>query len=175
MSDLIIVNRVFCDFLSVKCCCGSLDWPAESIIIIALMISHFDYLIFSQVCGVYYNLIVDWTGWCHLWVLVRHHIKVKMLVVITKDYIFLYNSSWIWIQKFWVICILEESCYIVFIKQNIQNLGIVILVKLFNSVFKLILRFEIQKIFFVRWTSYPISINNNLTWTLIFVDFSPIF
>jgi hypothetical protein len=54
-------------------------------------------------------------------------------------------------------------------------LGIVILVKLFNSVFKLILRFEIQKIFFVRWTSYPISINYNLTWTLIFVDFSPIF
>jgi hypothetical protein len=74
-----------------------------------------------------------------------------------------------------IVCISQESCDIVFINQYIQNVRIVTWVKLLDCFFELILRFKIQEVFFVRWTSNSISIYNNLTGTFIFINWSPIF
>jgi hypothetical protein len=75
----------------------------------------------------------------------------------------------------WIFWISEESCDIVFINQNIQNVRVITWVKLLDCFFELILRFKIQEVFFVGWTSNSISINNNLTGTFIFINWSPIF
>ena len=47
MFNFIIVNCVLCNFLSIKGSCWSLNWTTESIILVALMISHFNYLFFG--------------------------------------------------------------------------------------------------------------------------------
>jgi hypothetical protein len=74
-----------------------------------------------------------------------------------------------------IVCISEESCDIVFINQYIQNVRIITWVELLDCFFELILRFKHQEVFFIGWTSDSISINNNLTRTFIFINFSPIF
>ena len=139
------------------------------------MVSHFNYLVFCHACSVYHNLVVDWTSWCKFRVFVCNHVKIKKFVVIAEDDIFLHYSSWFRIHLILIVCISEESCDIVFINQNIQNVRVITWVKLLDCFFELILRFKIQEVFFVRWTSNSISIYNNLTGTFIFINWSPIF
>ena len=139
------------------------------------MVSHFNYLVFGHACCVYHNLVVDWTGWSSFWVFVCNHVKIEKFVAIAEHDIFLYYSSWFRIHLILIVCISEESCDIVFINQYIQNVRIITWVELLDCFFELILRFKHQEVFFVGWTSDSISINNNLTGTFIFINFSPIF
>ena len=141
MFNDIIVYHVFCNFLSVICCRRSLNWSTKSIIVVALMISHFNNLFFCQACCVCYNLVVNRTSWCTSWVFVCNHIKIEQFVAIVIDDIALYDGTWLRIHSLFILCILEESCEIVFVHQNIQNMWIVTWVKLLDCRFKLFLRF----------------------------------
>lgn len=114
ISNFIIVNCVFCNFLSIKGSCWSLDWTTESIIIVALMISHLNYLFFFQAGCISHNLVVNWTGWCRSGVLVCYHVEIKIFVAITIGDIRLNYCSFDWIF-FRFVCNLEESGDIVFI------------------------------------------------------------
>ncbi len=139
------------------------------------MISHFNDLFFCQECSVCHNLVVNWTGWCTFWVFVCNHIKIKKFVFITINNIILYNCTRLWIYLIFNFCISKESCNIVFIHQNIQNMWIITWIKLLDCCNELLFSFKIQEYFFVGRTPDCISINNNLVGTFIFINFLPIF
>ena len=118
MFNFIIVNCVLCNFLSIKCSCWSLNWTTKSIIIVALMISHFNYLLFFQACGVNHNLVVDWSSWCCSGILISNHVEIKILVTIIVNDIRLNNCSFDWIL-FRFVSDLEESGDIVFVNKYV--------------------------------------------------------
>ena len=139
--NFIIVNCVFSNFLSVKGSCWSLDWTTKSIIIVALMISHFNYLIFFQVGRISHNLVVNWTGWCCSGVFVCYHVEIKKFVAITVSDIRLNYCSFDWIF-FRFVCNLEESGDIVFIYQYIQHLGVIVFIKFLECFIYLLFGFK---------------------------------
>jgi len=174
MFNFIIVNCVLCNFLSIKGSCWSLNWTTESIIIVALMISHFNYLFFFQACGVNHNLVVDWSSWCCSGILVCYHIEIEILVTIIINDIRLNNCSFDWIL-FRFVSDLEESGDVVFVNKYVQQLGIIVLIKFLECFIQFFFWFKFQAFVFIGWSTNCISINYYLTWTLVLIDFSPIF
>ena len=129
----IIVNSIFCNFLSIECSGWSFNRTTESIVIVALMISHFNNLVFFHIGRVYHNFIMDWTSWCCFRVFVSNHIEIEILVTIIIYDITLYHCSWLWIL-FNLLSNFKESCDIVFVHQYIQYFRVIVFIKFLDCI-----------------------------------------
>lgn len=174
MLDIIIVNSILCDFLGIECCCRSLDRAAKPIIIVTHMVSHFNYLFFFHVCGVDYNFVMNWSGWCCSRILVCHHVEIKILITIIVYDIWLNYCSFYRIL-FRLVRNLEKSCNIIFVYKYVQYFWIIVLIEFLECFIQLFFWFKYQAFIFVIRASNCISIDYDLTWSFIFIDFSPIF
>ena len=174
MSYNIIVHCIFSNFFGIKDCGRSFNRSSKSIIVVTLMICHLNNLLFCHFCCVNYNFVMNLTSGCHPWIFICYHVEIKILIVIIKDDVWLHNCSRFRIL-FITIYIQEKSSDVILIHQNVKNFWVVILIKLFNGFIESLFRFKLCTIIFVWGTSDSFSKDNDLRWTAIFVNFSPIF
>ena len=169
-----VIISVISNFVSVESCGWNFDWASKSIIVIALVIDHFLYLLFGQICGVDGNFVVDWNCCCRCWIFIGNHVEIKDFISIFLDNCLINKSSWTWIDHS-ITKLFKKSCCDSFVYENIKYLWIVIWSISFDSFHKLTSwTFEFKTFFLERGTSNTISVNDNLLWDLTFIFILPV-